>query len=327
MILPPSLWPSTPTRAKRLLAFQSSDLFAELPEDVSPFWIAHKASTFVEPQPSEMTVFAGFAFGGPGEQFRGRRLPGSAGFWRQARRLTTGLLMAAQKQEALALTARARKAFLPGPVLDASLSALPPYAELARTRPTAPLTLLRYAAYLNTLAPYLERPQRSVEIGAGAGLLSLGLRRLFGVQAVIVDLPEMLAVVYAVLAHFEGEENVALPNEAGRGLPDTGFVLLVPSQAELIPDASVQIAVNTSSFQEMTYAAIGHYFDLVERVLTPRGLFYCVNEETCSKVEGEPIEFRRYPWREGWETLLDRPFVVIDGAPHRERLVREPLGR
>jgi SAM-dependent methyltransferase len=225
------------------------------------------------------------------------------------------------------MRARANDAFQPGPVLDRTLGALPPFAELARTRPTALLALLRYATYLNVVVPRSQGARRTLEIGSGAGLVSLGLRRLLGAQCVLLDLPEMLAVAFPVLANYEGEDAVTLPHEVGDTLPETPYVLLTPSQASLVADGSIDLALNTASFQEMTYEAIGGYFQLLRRALAPGGLFYCVNDERCEKVEGAPIEFDRYPWPDEWEILLDRPFdysVRVMRYRDRERLTRAP---
>jgi len=323
----PSHWPSTPSRSKRLLEFQASARFRERPETLSPFWVTHGAATFVLPQPSETTVFAGFAFGAPGERVGVRPVPGPAGLWRSAGRLGVRVAAAAERKEAAALRARAEDAFRPGPALDRTLEALPPFAELAQTRPTAALALLRYATYLNTVVPQAQGARRILEIGSGAGLVSLGLRRFLGARCVLLDLPEMLAVAFPVLAAYEGEDAVTLPHEIGATLPETPYVLLTPSQAGLIADGSVDLALNTASFQEMTYEAIGGYFELLRRALARGGLFYCVNDERCEKVEGAPIEFDRYPWPDEWETVLDRPFdysLRVMGSRERERLIRAP---
>ena len=308
-----------------MLAFQASERFRERPETLSPFWVTHGSATFVLPKPSETTVFAGFAFGAPGERLNMRPVPGPAGLWRRAGRLGARVAAVAERKEAAVLRARAENAFRPGPVLDRTLDALPPFAELAGTRPTAALALLGYATYLNVLVPQAQGAQRILEIGSGAGLVSLGLHRLLGAQCVLLDLPEMLAVAFPVLAAYEGEDAVTLPHEVGDTLPTTPYVLLTPSQAGLLADRSIDLALNTASFQEMTYEAIRDYFELLRRALAPGGLFYCVNDERCEKVEGAPIEFDRYPWPDEWEIVLDRPFdysLTVMGYHKRERLTR-----
>jgi len=186
----------------------------------------------------------------PGEHLddRGKAGPtGLAGLWRQAGLVAARLLVAAERKEAAVRRARARKAFRPGPVLDETLAAVPPFAELANTRRTSLLALLRYATYLNELVPRAQGVERTLEIGSGAGLVSLGLRRLLGSQAILVDLPEMLTVAFPVLAHYEGDDAITLPHEVGDTLPGTPYVLLTPSQAALIEDNSIELAVNTDS--------------------------------------------------------------------------------
>ena len=294
---------------------------------MSEYWSVHGAATIVAPRAAETLVLAGFAFGGPADRLRPRSPLGGVRLWRRLANFAGRVLVASEQMEAAIRRDRARKAFRPGPVVDETLSALPPYAELAVTRPLAQLALLRYATYVNELVPRVQGAQRTLEIGSGAGLLSLGLHRLVGSQSVLVDLPEMLAVAFSVLAHYEGDAAITLPNEVGSKLPDTPYVLLTPAQVELVPDRSVDLAINTDSFQEMTYQTIGGYFELLRRVLRPGGLVYCVNETVCTKVPDAPIEFARYPWPDEWETVVDRRFDysrLVMGYDHRERLSRVP---
>jgi hypothetical protein len=318
-----SSWPSNPERSARVAAFQQSPQFgAEQP--TSEFWDAHAARTRVVATPDALEVTAGFALAGPGDRAP-RRIPAPAGVSYRLRRLPGPIGAAAETQHSLSESRRVASTFRPCARVDRSLSELPEYAAMRRTHPLAPIPIYRYATHLCSVASVVSSGERVLEIGSGTGLLSLAALRLLGAQqAVLVDLPQMLLVAFTVLTHFEGDGAVALPNEAGDSLPDARYVLLTPGQIAVVPTASVDLALNTSSFQEMTYPTIGSYFDLVERVARPGSAFYCSNLIVCRKVPDSPIEFEAYPWRPEWRRLLDREFtygVAVHGDPMWERLV------
>jgi len=271
-------------------------------------------------------VVSGFSLDGPIAP-RNRAAPrGHAVVWRAAGRLAERVLAASERKDAALSVANARRHLPAGGVIDPDFETLPSFADLALFGPAAALPLYRYARYLNELVPRAPGADLTLEIGPGAGLLSLGLHQLLGSRAVLIDLPPMLAVAFTVLAYLEGEDSISLPNEAGDVLPETPYVLLTPSQASLLSANSVDAAVNTASFQEMTYDAIRDYLALLDRVLKPGGVFYCANLDRCEKVDGSPIEFDHYAWPGSWETLFDRPTQSESdsSAVVRERLSRKP---
>jgi hypothetical protein len=105
-----------------------------------------------------------------------------------------------------------------------------------------------------------------------------------------------------------------LPNEAEtEPHDDVQLVFLTPSQIDRLPSRAVDLAVNSASFQEMTPEQVAQYFDLVDRVVRPSGLFACYNR--VEKIPGDEtilekashaavMRFAEYPWRPGRETLV-----------------------
>ena len=144
-----------------------------------------------------------------------------------------------------------------------------------------------------------------LEIGAGNGNLASLIYSNLRKQIIIVDLPRTLCVAITFLSSLFPEAKMILPHEANTQLlGDADFVFLTPGQIHLIPDSSIELAINTSSFQEMTYPQIKEYFALIERACTDDGYFYTRNrveklpdENIPQKGTTEPvIRFSEYPW-------------------------------
>ena len=142
----------------------------------------------------------------------------------------------------------------------------------------------------------------------------------------MVDIPEMVPLAFSVISHYAPEATILLPNEHN-GVPldrqEADVVFLCPDQTHLIPSNGVDLAVNTSSFQEMTYPVIAQYFDLIYRAVGHQGLFYCLNEVACKKIKGQSIEFEQYPWNRSFKSVLDSEYAymrLIGEARHWQRL-------
>ncbi|MCZ6717737.1 MAG: hypothetical protein O6944_01060, partial [Gammaproteobacteria bacterium] len=119
---------------------------------------------------------------------------------------------------------------------------------------------------------------------------------------------------------------VVLPHEAEgiqRDIQNADFVLLCPEQASLIPCESVDLAINTSAFQEMNYSLIDCYFRLVKRCLRKDGLFYCLNERIFTRHRDDgPIEFEKYPWDPGFDDIFHEEFAFGRLSGSYERMHR-----
>lgn len=170
-----------------------------------------------------------------------------------------------------------------------------------------------------------------LEIGAGNGNLSYLLLRKTKATSYIIDLPKTICGAVEYLAKMIPNLKMILPHEAEHIPHKTAqLVFLTPSQAHLIPDHSLSLAVNCFSFQEMLPQQVSIYFDLIDRVVCSNGFFSCnnrVEKLTCisdipqdhSNVENKeghfnlekdvesaaPISrFSDYPWKPKWETLI-----------------------
>jgi len=147
---------------------------------------------------------------------------------------------------------------------------------------------------------YLARDSVTfLEIGAGAGLLSLLLLDQISQSKVIIcDLPATIAVGYTLISYFAKEKyKIVLPHEVTKDTLDKGLydlVYITPNQTHMLDDNSIDGAINVHSMQEMEMKSVRAYFDLIKRVLRKEAIFYCKNFE-FSKQYSE-TKFDDYPW-------------------------------
>ena len=66
--------------------------------------------------------------------------------------------------------------------------------------------------------------------------------------------------------------------------PENKIIFLTPEQGILIPNNSIDLSINTHSFQEMPPNSIRNYFDLIERVSENESLFFCANRVEKSQL-------------------------------------------
>ena len=175
-------------------------------------------------------------------------------------------------------------------------------ATLDRLRLVSSMSIARHYFYRRQLLAVRKEPSHVLEIGAGSGHFAwlaadAGLVRHY----VIVDLPEMLLNSGGTLAR-------RLPTATlhGREAPDLSaggmhIWLLEPADIGLIPDRSIDIALNFNSFMEMDDEVRDQYLAQVYRTARPGAIFYNVNRlqrkmtrRDGSTFEGNPL---LYPYR------------------------------
>jgi|APSaa5957512535_1039671.scaffolds.fasta_scaffold03157_8 hypothetical protein len=161
-----------------------------------------------------------------------------------------------------------------------------------------------------------EKLSTILEIGGGNGnFASLCLHDLPYTRVILVDLPEMLSVSIPFLANLFPTARLGLPNEFRENgwNDDFDIAFLTPGQISLIPDDTVDVSVNISSFQEMTHPQIAAYFRLIQRVTHNSGLFLCMNrvekipagpDSQNTVYDDPPNRFADYPWVSTNELLV-----------------------
>lgn len=207
--------------------------------------------------------------------------------------------------------------------------------------PTPHKLLAAYYANLIHLHLPRQRNSRYLEIGAGSGYLAALMRALHEFRVAIVDLPEIIPFSYLYLTRIFPEASVRLPHEvrsAGKFPAEAELVFLTPDQIDLIPDRSIDLAVNSASFGEMLPQQIAKYFSLLRRSLTPRGLFFTSNRVEkimtpavagtgeASLEHGIAVRFADYPWRPDDQDIFFGPSqyhrLIQPQNPVMQRLCR-----
>lgn len=180
------------------------------------------------------------------------------------------------------------------------------------------------AYYFNLIQPHLPaQPELNyLEIGAGSGYLAALLHKTRNCKTVIIDLPEIIPFSFLYMNRLFPQAVFQLPNEArdANAISRTAdFVFLTPDQCSLLPDCSIDLAINTASFGEMLPQQIAVYFGLLRRVMNKEGLFFTCNrvekqmqnyepESTAAESEAPMvIRFADYPWKTSDTDLLFGP--------------------
>lgn len=176
-----------------------------------------------------------------------------------------------------------------------------------------------YSYYIfNILNSYTHLPdiKTFLEIGAGNGnFLSIIHKNVPGATIIDVDLPETLSHAILFISDLYPNAKILMPNEVkGKNFNNYDFIFLTPSQIDLIKDDSIDVFLNTFSFQEMTYDQINEYFNLIQRSGRDKSLFLSANRVekrldsnlSPKKDSSENTnKFSEYPWRSSNDVIYN----------------------
>lgn len=169
-------------------------------------------------------------------------------------------------------------------------------------------SVLEYEAILH---PGLDRREvRTIlELGPGYGrtayvFLTLQPRCRY----ILVDIPPALYVAQRYLSAVFKDRTV-FPFRSFDDYEDirdefqaADIIFLTPNQLELLPDKSIDLFVNISSFHEMRMDQIRYYFSEIDR-LTRRYFYLKQWKETVIPFENEKITEDDYPVRDNWRLI------------------------
>lgn len=146
-------------------------------------------------------------------------------------------------------------------------------------------------AYL--LREHRELPVRMLEVGGGACVnvaFYHGLNRRM--KSIVIDLPETMFFGYTLLRTVLPDLQILLPHEIeGTTAPfEADVVFLLPTQANVVPDESVDLCFNMSSFQEMSLATVNHYLAFMAEKLRAGGRLVAVNFEVSRYLEENTLK-------------------------------------
>lgn len=169
-------------------------------------------------------------------------------------------------------------------------------------------SVLEYEAILQ---PDVDRRDVStiLELGPGYGRTAYVFLTLQpGCRYILVDIPPALYVAQRYLSTvFEDRKIFSFrPFDSYDQIRDefeqADIIFLTPNQLELLPDQSVDLFINISSFHEMRMDQIKYYFGEIDR-LTRKYFYFKQWKETTIPFENEKITEADYPIRENWRLI------------------------
>lgn len=172
--------------------------------------------------------------------------------------------------------------------------------------------------YQNILLGFADpaRVRTVLEIGPGNGNFpSILYHDWSPIRVILIDLPETLAVAIPYLSALFPRARILMPHEVRSHdlLGEFDFAFLTVDQPDLLPDSSVDVAINCHSFQEMTHEQIGAYFALIQRVCRESGLFFTANrvekipcgpDAYSAEQSAPPNRMAEYPWNANNDILV-----------------------
>lgn len=173
----------------------------------------------------------------------------------------------------------------------------------------------------NAIARYLplHKVGRIMEIGAGYGRLAHVVAKVFpAVRYSIFDIPPALAISQNYLGESLGWDHVTAFAESTdpRDLElETQVTAFLPHQLAQFPNGYFELAINISSFDEMTAEQVNCYFDLIESKCS--GWLY-VKGYKNSRTGGMGIG--ALPYRKHWRCIYRGADPVT--ASFEERIIR-----
>ena len=178
-----------------------------------------------------------------------------------------------------------------------------------------PHVVMAYYFY-NILQGYtdLANTRMILEIGAGSGNLAAVLHHVLNKSTIIiVDLPETICLSMTFLAELFPDAQMLMPHERRtEDFDHYDFIFMTPDQINELLDNSMDLAINSHSFQEMTKRQIEKYFQLIQRCCKSGGYFFTSNRvekipsgPAMDKETLEPPQrFSDYPWVDSNEVIL-----------------------
>lgn len=189
-------------------------------------------------------------------------------------------------------------------------------------------SLARHYYYRRRLAQWIAPNAVCLEVGAGGGHLAMLLARAgFVRHYVIADLPEMLLNSCATLQRYFPEAQMRVGERPDFTGDDLTFWLLDTREIALVPDDSVDLALNFNSFMEMDEAVRDFYIAQIYRAGRAGSIFCNANrlQRRMFRRDGSVYDSNPllYPYALDDEVLMWEPDLIQEGA--RSRLFSAPV--
>lgn len=173
-------------------------------------------------------------------------------------------------------------------------------------------SIIEMYSILEARMPGADEAFTVCEIGAGYGRNCFVFRSVFkNCKYVIADIPPALFVSQAYISEVFPDLKIMKFrdfddfSEIAEEYAQADVIFLLPHQASMLPEKSVDYFVNISSFHEMNFEQVGHYFDVLDRLT--KGYFYLKQWQSFyNGRDSMTISAADYKYKPGWLKIYDR---------------------
>jgi putative sugar O-methyltransferase len=158
-----------------------------------------------------------------------------------------------------------------------------------------------------------SRPNVVMELGGGYGRTAFVWLSLNRCKYIMVDIAPALWVAERYLSSIFHDRRLfrwrPISNFADvrQEFDEAEVCFLTPDQLEYLPERSVDLGINISSFHEMTIDKIGYFISQFDRLLAPDGHFYLKAwKRSVLPVDNVVINRADYPIPADWASTVER---------------------
>jgi hypothetical protein len=150
-------------------------------------------------------------------------------------------------------------------------------------------------------------------IGDGFGIMTsllLSYLAKFKIKVVTVNLTQNLWIDAVFIKKSIPSANICLVKNAeayNKALKDSevNVICIQADNSQLISNATIGLAINIASMQEMNPSVITEYFDFIRATPNQKTYFYCVNRIEKTLPDGIVSKFSNYPWHQDDQIIVD----------------------
>ena len=173
-------------------------------------------------------------------------------------------------------------------------------------------SLLEMYSVFDFSPPPIDSRFTVCELGAGYGRNAYVFLSIFkNCKYIIVDIPPALYVSQEYISEIFKDKKImrfsSFSNleEVADELNSADIVFLLPHQADLLKEKSIDYFINISSFHEMTKPQVSKYFELIDRIT--RGYFYTNQWNSFKNIRDEITMAKDdYPYDKQWNRVYSR---------------------
>ncbi len=157
------------------------------------------------------------------------------------------------------------------------------------------------------------------EIGQGFGLLASKLLKINKFKVILIDLPESNLITAFYLKSIYPKKKIVMDIDLKNKKLNShdlkkGDIFIISPWIKY-DKISTDLFINSRSMMEMNKVSINKYFNLIQKNISKKGYFLCINRYYKDLV-GYPVEFHLYPFDNYWNVVVSKsswmqPFIHL----------------